>query len=132
MQIRITRVIEQVSRGTIADEDVLAILPGLKAERMRLKAELEAEEAPTNIIELKPKAVEKFREDVEQLADIVNSPGAEPSIELGRAFREVVSSVIVHPRQPGCCPPLITGISGLIENMRERATKAGKTTAFAV
>lgn len=82
-------------------EDVLAILPGLKADRTRLKAELEAEEAPTNIIELKPKAVGKFREDVEQLADIVNAPGAEPSIELGRAFREVVSGVIVHTRQPG-------------------------------
>lgn len=93
--------LEQVSKGTIEDEDVLAILPGLKAERTRLKAELEAEEAPTNIIELKPKAVEKFREDVEQLADIVNSTGAEPSIQLGKAFREVVSGVIVHPRQPG-------------------------------
>ncbi len=101
VQARITRVIERVSRGTIADEDVLAILPGLKTERGRLKAELEADAPPTNIIELKPKAVEKFREDVAQIADIVNSPGAEPSIDLGRAFREVVSSVIVHPRQPG-------------------------------
>ena len=101
VQARITRILDQVSRGTIADEDVLAILPGLKAERTRLKADLEAEEAPTNIIELKPKAVEKFREDVEQIAEIVNSPGAEPVIELAKAFREVVSAVIVHPRQPG-------------------------------
>ncbi len=101
VQSRIARVIEQVSRGTIDEDDVLAILSDLKAERRRLKAELEAEEPPTNIIELKPKAVEKFREDVEQIAEIVNAPGAEPTIELGKAFREVVSSVIVHPRVPG-------------------------------
>lgn len=101
VQAQIARVLEQVAKGTIEEEDVLAILPGLKSERSRLRLELEAEEPPTNIIELKPKAVEKFREDVENIAEIVNSPGAEPSIEFGMAFREVVSSVIVHPREPG-------------------------------
>ncbi|XAZ26353.1 recombinase family protein (plasmid) [Sinorhizobium sp. B11] len=100
VQTQIARVLEQVAKGTIDEDDVLAILPGLKAERTRLRVELEAEEPATNIIELKPKAVEKFRQDVESLAEIVNTK-AEPSIELAMAFREVVSSVLVYPRVAG-------------------------------
>lgn len=101
VQAQITRVIEQVSKGTIDEDDVLAILPDLKAERARLRADLGAEPAPSNVIEIKPKAVTKFREDVESLAEILKDRGAEPTIELARAFREVVSGVIVQPRLAG-------------------------------
>ncbi|MDR6670182.1 hypothetical protein [Rhizobium sp. 1399] len=40
----------------------MSMLPPMKAERARLKAELEAQEPPTIVIEIKPKAVTKFRE----------------------------------------------------------------------
>lgn len=60
-----------------------------------------AVEPATNIIELRPKAVDKFREDIEALADILKSRGAEPTPELAIRFREVVSNVTVYPRLPG-------------------------------
>ncbi|WP_189637147.1 MULTISPECIES: hypothetical protein [unclassified Rhizobium] len=101
VQGQIARVLEQVAKGTIDEDDVLAILPGLKSERSRLKADLEAEEPPTNIIEIKPKAVEKFREDLESLAEILRVRGAEPSLAMAKAFREVVSAVVVYPRKAG-------------------------------
>ncbi|WP_028748009.1 recombinase family protein [Rhizobium mesoamericanum] len=101
VQGQIARVLEQVAKGTIDEDDVLAILPGLKSERSRLKVELEAEEPPTNIIEIKPKAVEKFREDLESLAETLSNRGAEPSMVMAKSFREVVSSVVVYPRVAG-------------------------------
>lgn len=101
VQAQITRIIEQVSKGTIDEDDVLAILPGLKAERSRLKAELAVEEPLTNVIEIKPKAVIKFREDIESLAEILKDRQAEPTPEMAKAFREVISGVVVYPRAPG-------------------------------
>lgn len=115
VQGQITRVIEQVSKGTIDEEDVLAILPGLKAKRAALKADIEAEETPTNIIEIKPRAVTKFREDLESLAKILEDRAAEPTPEMARAFREVVSSVIVHPRVAG--EPYSYEIKGLLSGI---------------
>lgn len=101
VQERIARLLDQVSRGTIDEEDVRAILPGLKAERENLKADLSREPEPTNVIELRPRAIEKFRKDLEELAEILKNRGAEPSVEIARVFRKIVSSVIVYPRAPG-------------------------------
>ncbi|MBB2687866.1 UNVERIFIED_ORG: hypothetical protein GGD48_004991 [Rhizobium etli] len=53
------------------------------------------------MIEIKPKAVLKFREDIEALAEILKDRGAEPSVEMAKAFRGVVSNVIVYPRRAG-------------------------------
>ncbi|MBY3086088.1 recombinase family protein [Rhizobium laguerreae] len=101
VQEQIARVLEQVAKGTIDDDDVSSIMAKLKAERSLLKAELAAQEPPTNVIEIKPKALTKFREDVESLADILKERGAEPTMEMAKAFREVISRIIVHPRKPG-------------------------------
>ncbi|NEH87742.1 recombinase family protein [Rhizobium leguminosarum] len=112
VQRQIERVIEQVSKGTIEEEDVLAILPGLKAKRAALRTELDAEHAPTNVIEIKPRAVTKFKEDLESLAKILEDRAAEPTLAMATAFREVVSGVIVHPRIPG--EPYSYEIKGLL------------------
>lgn len=98
---RIARLLDQVSRGTIEEEDVLSMLPPMKAERERLKAQLAAQEPTTNVIEIKPRAVAKFREDVESLAEILKQRGAEPTVEMARSFREVISGIIVSKRKPG-------------------------------
>ncbi len=115
VQGQIARIIEQVSKGTIDEDDVLAILPGLKAERSRLKSELAAEEPSTNVIEIKPKAVIKFREDIESLAEILKDRQAEPTPEMAKAFREVVSGVVVYPRAPG--EPYEYEIKGLLSGI---------------
>jgi site-specific DNA recombinase len=94
-------VIDQISRGQIEDDDIAAIMPGLRRERDAIKADLAAEEPVSNIIILKPRAIERFRQNIEQLAEIVQSKGDDLPPEFGTVFRELVSSVIVHPRKAG-------------------------------
>jgi site-specific DNA recombinase len=98
VQKRIARVVDQISRAQIEDDDVAAIMPGLRAERDSLKADLSAEEVPTKVIEMKPKAVERFRQNIEQLAVILQNRGGDVPVEFFNAFREIVSAVIVQPR----------------------------------
>lgn len=100
VQKRIARIVDQISRGQIDDSDVAEIMPGLRLERDELKAELEAADQPLANVELRPKALERFRENVEGLAHALKT-GGEVVPELSKGLRDVVSDVIVQPRAPG-------------------------------
>lgn len=97
----IARVVEKVAKGLIEDEDAAAILPGLKAERDRLTGEVAKSETPSNVIEIFPVAVRRFKENLEKLAEIIASAGEIPDIDSVLTFRELIESVIVDPRNPG-------------------------------
>jgi len=100
VQRRIARVIDQISRGQIEDDDVAAIMPGLRAERDGLKADLALEPPPSKVIEIKPKAVERFRHEIEQLAITIQNKNDDIQAEAFKAFRDVVSAVVIEPRGP--------------------------------
>lgn len=101
VQQRIARVIDQISRGQIEDDDVAAIMPGLRKERDALKADLATEEPEANIVFLKPKAIERFKYVIERLTEILqNTDGTLPP-EAGTMVREIVTAIVVHPRKPG-------------------------------
>ena len=97
----ITRVVMQISKGLIEDDDAAAILPGLRAERDRCRAALSEEEPLPNIIEIQPKAISVFRRNIEDLVDILARRGQEPSADLAMAFRKVIAAVVVQPRKAG-------------------------------
>ncbi|MBA4774328.1 MAG: recombinase family protein [Rhizobiales bacterium] len=97
----ITRVVEKLARGLIEDEDAAAILPGLREERDRLTADLAKIEKPTNVIEIFPLAVRRFKENLEKLTEILSSAGEVPDADAVLTFRELVASVIIDPRKPG-------------------------------
>ncbi len=97
----ISRIVEKLARGLIEDEDAAAILPGLKADRERLTAELAAADKPSNVIELFPLAVTKFKENLERLSEILIANSQDPDAEAVFSFREVIACVIVDPRAPG-------------------------------
>ncbi|WP_082553961.1 recombinase family protein [Rhizobium sp. Leaf453] len=97
----ITRIVEKLSKGLIEDDDAAALLPGLRAQRDHWRKELAAEPPLANVIEIQPKAVSIFRQNVEALAEILTKKEAEPSIELAQAFRQVIAGVVVAKRQPG-------------------------------
>ncbi|PWE57587.1 recombinase family protein [Metarhizobium album] len=97
----ISAVVLKLAKGLIEDDDAAAILPGLRAERERFKAELEAQEPEQRVIEIKPKAIEKFRESVTRIADILTRQDGEFHIDLMKHFRQVIAAVIVQPRRPG-------------------------------
>lgn len=59
----ISRIVEQVAFARISDEEADRLLPQLRADKARLDRELAAMEAPTNVIELHPRAVKRLLSD---------------------------------------------------------------------
>jgi hypothetical protein len=55
----------------------------------------------TNVIELHPQAVQRFKENLEALADILVTKDALPDLELVGTFRSLVESVLSPPGKPG-------------------------------
>ena len=100
-QARIARLVDQISRGQIDEEDVAAIMPKLRAERDRLKADLGKDDEPSNVIFMKPKAIERYRFVIENLAEILQDKDKTLPAEVGTMLREVVTGIVVHPRKPG-------------------------------
>ncbi len=97
----ITRIVERLAKGLIEDDDAAAILPGLRADRDRLQRELETVEPPSNVIELQPRSVRAFRENIERLAEVISKRCETPPVELAQSFREMIAGVIVEPRKAG-------------------------------
>ncbi|MCJ9668507.1 MULTISPECIES: hypothetical protein [unclassified Neorhizobium] len=67
------------------------------------------------MIELQPKAVQRFREDIETLSQIVRENGGEISPELALPFRQMVAAVVIEPRQPG--EPYALNIKGYLSKL---------------
>ncbi len=97
----VAKIVEKISKGLIEDEEAAFLLAPLRAERDRLKRELEAQDKPSNIIELHPRAVTRFRENIESLSQIVALKDGEPDADIVSAFRELVAAVIVHQTSKG-------------------------------
>ena len=111
----IQRTVEQSVRAIISEQEATVILPSLRAERDRLEKEISALSTPTNVIEIEPKAVMRFRENIENLSQIVGSKHAEPAIEIAYAFRQLVAAIVVHPRKKG--EPYIIEIKGYLNSL---------------
>ncbi|CDZ54016.1 recombinase family protein [Neorhizobium galegae] len=111
----ITKIIEKMSKDLIDDDEATALLTPLRAERERQKAILDSVDEPVNVIELQPKAVQRFREDIETLSQIVRQNGVEISPELAVPFRQMVAAVVIEPRQPG--EPYALTIKGYLSKL---------------
>lgn len=97
----ITRVVEKVAKGIIEDDDAAAILPGLRETRDKLAADLAKAEKPSNVIEIFPLAVRRFKDNIEKLTQILATAGEIPDADSMLIFRQLIASVIVEPRKPG-------------------------------
>lgn len=97
----ISAIVMKVAKGLLEDEDAAAILPGLRAERDRFKADLDLQGPEQKVIEIKPKAIAKFRESVEKIAEILHKQEFDFDVELMAHFRKIIAGVVVQPRQPG-------------------------------
>lgn len=110
----ITKIIEKMSKDLIEDDEATAMLAPLRAERERQKAILESVEEPINVIELQPKAVRRFRENIENLAEIIRE-GKEVSPEMAIPFRDMVAAVVVEATGPG--EPYALSIKGYLSSL---------------
>lgn len=97
----ITRIVEKVAKGIIEDDDAAAILPGLRETRDKLAADLVRAETPSNVIEIFPLAVRRFKDNIEKLTHILATAGEIPDTDSMLIFRQLIASVIIEPRKPG-------------------------------
>lgn len=111
----ITKIVEKISKGLIEDDEAAALLAPLRAERDRQKAILETTEEPPNVIEIQPKAVKRFRENIESLAQIVREKDGEASPEIAAPFRQLVAAVVINPTEKG--QPYEINIKGYLSSL---------------
>jgi site-specific DNA recombinase len=97
----IQRVVGSIAKGLITEDEAAALLGTARREIARLESDLATADSTTNVIELHPQAVQRFKENLEALADILVTKDALPDLELIGTFRSLVESVIVSPRKAG-------------------------------
>lgn len=111
----ITKTIHMMAKGLVDEDEGTGLLAPLRKIRDQQQAILDAVEEPTNVIELQPKAVKRFRENIEKLAEILASDDEDPSPELIAPFRQVVAAVIVQHSEPG--QPYEINIKGYLTSL---------------
>jgi site-specific DNA recombinase len=79
-----------IAKGTIDDDEAVALLNPLRAECKRIESDLAAAESHTNVIELHPQAAQRFKENLEDLAAMLTDRDAAPDLQLIGSFRSLV------------------------------------------
>lgn len=84
----ITKIVEKVSKGLIEDNEAAELLAPLRIERDRLKRILEKMDGPSNVLEMNPQAIRRFREVVEHFAERLHLNEVDPLADVMAAFRK--------------------------------------------
>lgn len=120
----ITEVIRKMSKKLIDDDEAVALLTPLREIRDYNKALLESNDPPETVIEIKPKAIQRFRENIENFVQIVQDKDDIEAARMSASFREIIARVIVHPCKPG--EPYSIQIKGFLSKIAD-ATIVGDT-----
>jgi site-specific DNA recombinase len=96
----IQRIVGSIAKGLITEDEAATLLGAARFELSRLEAELATADCRTNVVELHPQAVQRFKENLDSLAEIL-AKDTLPDLELIGTFRSLVESVIVKPRKAG-------------------------------
>jgi site-specific DNA recombinase len=88
-------------KGLVSEDEVAAEIVPLRAEKARWQSEVDLAGRDTKVIDLHPQAVDRFRENLEELAAILSEKDALPDMDLTHTFRELVESVVLSPRVAG-------------------------------
>jgi site-specific DNA recombinase len=97
----IKKIVERISKGLIEDDEAGGLLVHLRAERNKYQAILDTVDEPPNVIELQPKALVRFRQNIESLATILRSSDGNAPADLSETFRQLVAAVVVEPTAAG-------------------------------
>ncbi|MGO8091624.1 recombinase family protein [Rhizobium leguminosarum] len=111
----ITEIVRMLSKGLIEEDEASELLGPLRQQRDKQQVLLESIEEPTNVIELQPKAVRRFRENIENLSAILAQGEEEPPPELLGPFRQLVAAVVVYPTENGQVYEI--GIKGYLSSL---------------
>ncbi|WP_262027637.1 recombinase family protein [Microvirga sp. Mcv34] len=91
----ILRLVNALERGSMPEEMIVPRLQTLEAERVTLEERKRRAEEVTNVVTLHPNAVERYREGIAALYELLNK--TEISVEARLAFRTLVAEIKVRP-----------------------------------
>ena len=92
----IDRIVDQIGRGTISEEEARARLPELRRRRNDAQAELAAL-TPVKAVELHPTAVERYLAATENLAATLSYRAIHDGEEFAGALRELIAAIVIYP-----------------------------------
>lgn len=102
---KISRAVQAVIDERITDAEAAALLPGLRADRDRLAAEIAGLGQAPKVVTLRPAAVETYLADLKSLSATVNAGLAAGQDGMAKVIRSYVETVTVMPtpagREPG-------------------------------
>lgn len=116
----IDRLIDGYAKDLFNDDDVRSRLPGLKAERSQLEAELSAQPPVPDAPSLHPTAVARYRQLIARMAEAV----AQDPI-MGETLRDLVTRVTVH-RDPTSEKGVRVQIEGRLNALLHLSLDQGK------
>jgi site-specific DNA recombinase len=93
-------IVGSIAKGLITDDEAASLLKPARLLAAQLESQIATADSVTNVIELHPQAVQRFKENIEALADILTTKDAMPDLDLIGTFRSLVERVVVHPRKP--------------------------------
>jgi hypothetical protein len=93
----IGRIVDQIGRGTISEEEARSCLPELRRRRDNAQTELAALAPPAKAVELHPTAVERYLAAIEDLAATLRYRTIQDGEEMASAMRELISAIVIHP-----------------------------------
>jgi site-specific DNA recombinase len=93
----IDRIVDQIGRGTISEEDARSRLPDLRRRRDDSQAKLAALVPPAKGVELHPSVVARYLAAIEDLAGTLIRRSVHGSEEMAGALRELITAIVIHP-----------------------------------
>ena len=97
----IQRTVSSIAKGLISDDEAASILAPARLDLARIEADLATAQTHTNVVELHPQAVQRFKDNIETLAKILSDKDGLPDLEIAGTFRSLVESVVVQPHNAG-------------------------------
>ena len=94
------RAIDMVVKGIVTADSMRDRIKELQDEKAQLEADLLTAEKPPEFVTLHPATIERYRQQIEDLAQTLNTQ-KQDSHEPITAFRELVHSIVVAPTEAG-------------------------------
>lgn len=112
---QIGRAVQQLIEERITEAEAEQLLPGLRAERTAIAAELQGMAEAPKVVALHPAAVTQYLRDLERLDQVANADLAAGDAGAAEALRALIVTVTVMPAPAGERPAL--RVAGHIERL---------------
>lgn len=97
----IQRIVSSIAKGLITDAEAAELLGPAREQLGQIEASLAVADQDTTVVDLHPQAVQRFKNNLDNLAVEVARKGDTLDLDVMTTFRALVESVVVRPRKAG-------------------------------